>query len=88
MEVSDGIYAYVQHDGSWWINNTGFLVGSHGVVSIDACSTEVRTRAYLDTIAQVNKQPVRTLVNIHHHGDHTFGNYLFPGATIVGQERS
>ena len=50
-EVSDGIFAYVQPDGSWWINNTGFLVGSSGVVSIDTCSTERRTRAYLDSIA-------------------------------------
>jgi cyclase len=30
---------------------------------------------------------VRTLVNTHHHGDHTYGNYLFPEATIVAQER-
>ena len=29
-EVSDGIYAYLQPDGSWWINNTGFLVGRRG----------------------------------------------------------
>ena len=28
VEVSDGIFAYVQPDGSWWINNTGFVVGS------------------------------------------------------------
>ncbi|HEY0698747.1 MAG TPA: MBL fold metallo-hydrolase, partial [Micromonospora sp.] len=88
VEVSEGIYGYVQPDGSWWINNTGFLVGSRGVVSIDACATENRTRAYLDAIAAVTDQPVRTLVNTHHHGDHTFGNWLFPGATIVGQERS
>ena len=39
-EVSEGIFAYVQPDGSWWINNTGFLVGAKGVVSVDACSTE------------------------------------------------
>ena len=44
-EVSAGIYAYVQPDGTWWINNTGFLVGPQGVISIDACSTERRTRA-------------------------------------------
>jgi cyclase len=87
-EVSDGVYAYVQPDGSWWINNTGFLVGSAGVVSVDTCSTQARTAAYLDAIAGITDQPVRTLVNTHHHGDHTFGNYLFPGATIVGQERS
>jgi cyclase len=88
VEVSEDVYAYLQHDGSWWVNNTGFIVGSRGVVSVDACSTEARTRAYLATIAQLSDQPVRTLVNTHHHGDHTFGNYLFPGATVVGQERS
>jgi cyclase len=87
QEVSDGVYAYLQPDGSWWINNTGFLVGRRGVVSVDACSTEARTRAYLDAIASVTGQPVRTLINTHHHGDHTFGNSLFTGATIVAHER-
>ncbi|MFD0683359.1 MBL fold metallo-hydrolase [Actinomadura fibrosa] len=87
-EVSEGIFAYVQPDGTWWINNTGFLTGARGVVSVDACSTERRTRAYLDAIRSVTSRPVRTLVNTHHHGDHTFGNYLFSGATVVGHERS
>lgn len=85
-EVSDGIHAYIQPDGTWWINNTGFLVGRRGVISVDACSTERRTRAYLAAIRSVTDQPVRTLVNTHHHGDHTFGNYLFDGATIVAHE--
>ena len=87
QEVADGIFAYIQPDGSWWINNTGFFAGRRGVVSVDACSTERRTRAYLDAIASVTDQPVRTLINTHHHGDHTFGNCLFEGATIVAHER-
>ncbi len=87
-EVSAGIYAYVQPDGTWWINNTGFLVGPQGVVSIDSCSTERRTRAYQDAIAEVTGAPVRTVINTHHHGDHTFGNCLFPGAAIVAHERT
>jgi cyclase len=86
VEVSDGIFAYLQPDGTWWLNNTGALVGRRGVVSIDACATAARTRAYLDAIGTVTNQPVRTLVNTHHHGDHTYGNYLFTGATIVGHE--
>src|SRR6202035_2237629 len=85
-EVSDRVYAYIQPDGSWYINNTGFLVGDTGVTCIDACATERRTLAYLDTIAEVSDQPVRTLVNTHHHGDHTHGNFLFSGATIVAHE--
>jgi cyclase len=87
QQVSEGIYAYLQPDGSWYLNNTGFLVGRDGVISVDATSTERRTRAYLDAIATVTQQPVRTLVNTHHHGDHTHGNYLFGGATIIGHER-
>ncbi|GAA1633851.1 MBL fold metallo-hydrolase [Nonomuraea maheshkhaliensis] len=85
-EVSDGVFAYVQPDGSWWINNTGFLAGRRGVVVIDACSTERRTRAFREAIGKVSDRPITTLVNTHHHGDHTFGNWLFPEATIVGHE--
>ena len=86
QEVDAGLFAYIQPDGSWWINNTGFVVGQRGVVSIDTCATVRRTRAYLDAIRTVTAQPVRTVVNTHHHGDHTFGNFLFPSATIVGHE--
>jgi cyclase len=83
-EVSSGVYAYVQPDGSWFLNNTGFLVGRKGIVSIDTTSTEQRTRAYLEAITRVSKQPIRTLINTHHHGDHTHGNCLLPLATIIG----
>jgi cyclase len=88
QEVADGVYAYEQPDGSWWINNTGFLAGPQGVISIDACSTERRTRAYQEAIATVTSAPVRAVVNTHHHGDHTFGNCMFPGAAIIAQERA
>jgi cyclase len=87
-EVSDGIWAYVQPDGTWWINNTGFAVGPQGVVAVDSCSTERRTRAFAAAIASVSPAPVRTLVNTHHHGDHTWGNALFGTATIVAHERA
>ncbi|MCW2614793.1 MAG: Zn-dependent hydrolase, glyoxylase [Frankiales bacterium] len=87
-EVADAVYGYVQPDGSWWINNTGLLVGRHGAVSVDACATEARTVAYLEAIRKVTDRPVRTLVNTHHHGDHTHGNYLFRDATIVAHEKT
>ena len=86
-EVSDGVFAYVQLDGSWGLNNSGFLVGRDAVTVIDTCFTERRTRALIDTIASVTPGPLRTLVNTHHHGDHTHGNHLVPTATIIGHER-
>jgi cyclase len=85
-EVSAGVYAWVQLDGSWGLNNTGFFVGQDGVTVIDTCFTERRTRAFLDAIRSVSDRPLRTLVNTHHHGDHTHGNYLLPAATIIGHE--
>lgn len=83
-EVAAGVFAYVQPDGSWWINNTGFVVGGEQVFAIDASSTERRTRAMLEAIRSVTPRPVRTLLNTHHHGDHTNGNSLFGDAVIVG----
>jgi len=85
-EVADGVYAYVQLDGSWGLNNSGFLVGRDGVTVIDTCFTERRTRALVESIAGVTPLPLRTLINTHHHGDHTHGNYLLPAATIIGHD--
>jgi len=87
VEVAERVFAYIQPDGSWWINNTGFIVGSSSIISIDACSTERRTRAYRERMASVSPAPVATLVNTHHHGDHTYGNTFMDAATIVGHER-
>ncbi|MBI5949991.1 MAG: MBL fold metallo-hydrolase [Chloroflexi bacterium] len=82
-ELSKGIYAYVQLDGSWGLNNPGFIVGSKGVFLIDTCFTERRSKALKAAIESVTDRPVRTMLNTHHHGDHTWGNYLFPETTII-----
>jgi len=88
-EVAPGVLAYVQPDGGWMVNNTGAVVGRSAVVLIDTTSTEPRNRSLLAAVAERSGGlPVRTLVNTHHHGDHTFGNWLMPaGVTIVGHRR-
>lgn len=83
-ELGDGVFAYVQPDGSWWINNAGFLVGPDRVTAVDTASTERRTRAFREAVASVSRHPVTAVVNTHHHGDHTNGNCLFPQASIIG----
>ena len=86
QEVSEGIYAYLQPDGSWGLNNTGFIVGRDSVAVIDTCFPEVRTRAFLQALGGVTRLPLQTLVNTHHHGDHTHGNYLLHNATIIAHK--
>ncbi len=88
-EVSPGIFGYVQLDGSWGLNNTGFIVGKDGVVAIDTCFTEKRSRWFYGAVRKAaGDKVIRTLVNTHHHGDHTHGNYVFlPAATIIGHEK-
>jgi glyoxylase-like metal-dependent hydrolase (beta-lactamase superfamily II) len=88
-EVAPGVLAYLQPDGSWMLNNTGAIVGRSGVVLVDTTSTEPRNRALLAAVAERSGSlPLRTLVNTHHHADHTFGNWLMPrSVTIVGHRR-
>jgi cyclase len=86
-ELTPGVFAYIQPDGTWFINNTGFITGSDGVLSIDACATEARTRTYLAAIRAVTSQPVTMLINTHHHADHTNGNGTLGAATIVAHTK-
>ncbi len=87
VEVSEGIFAYIQHDGSWCLNNPAFINAGGQVVAVDACATERRTRAFQGEIARLSPNPVRTLINTHSHFDHTYGNYLFEDAMIIGHRR-
>jgi cyclase len=87
-EVSEGIYAYLQPDGQWGLNNPAFFVGSRAVTLIDTCFTQRRTQALLDAVHGISDRPIATLFNTHEHGDHTWGNFLLPeSTTIVGHER-
>ncbi|NMH97554.1 MBL fold metallo-hydrolase [Pseudonocardia acidicola] len=84
--LGKGFHAFVQLDGSWGLNNAGVFVGDEGVVLIDTAFTAHRGRALRDAVAALTDKPVRTVINTHHHGDHTYGNFLFPAATIIGHD--
>jgi cyclase len=88
-EVSEGIFAYIQLHGGWGLNNAGFLTGGDSVTAVDTCFTVRRSEAFRDAIKMASGgKAVRTLINTHHHGDHTHGNFVFgPGVTIVGHEK-
>lgn len=83
-EVTDGVFAFVQPDGSWMINNAGFVVGNSGrSLLVDTSSTQRRTTHFLDEVERRASGSPIALVNTHHHPDHTYGNYLVPPGTPV-----
>ena len=85
-EVSKGIYAYLQLDGSWFLNNAGCIVGEKTVTVVDSTGTEARARAWHAAIRRVTEKPVSTLIDTHAHGDHTYGNFMFAESAIIASE--
>jgi cyclase len=84
LAVADGVFAWIQPDGSWWINNAGAIAMPEGVVVVDTCATEQRTRALLRAVGQATDHaPITFAVNTHQHGDHTYGNSLLPDSTVI-----
>ena len=87
QEVSPGIFAYIQLDGSWFLNNAGCVVGLKTATVVDATGTEARGRAWRAAVSAITPNPVTALVNTHHHADHTNGNFLFaPNTPIIAHE--
>jgi cyclase len=83
IEVADGVFAYVQAGGGLCVANAGLIVGPDSCIAIDSLFAPSMTRAFRDAIRRVTDKPVRTLINTHHHVDHTMGNALFPEAQII-----
>lgn len=83
-QVSETVSAYVQPDGSWFVNNAALIEAPDHLICVDTVASVERTRAFQRRIAERSDKPVRIIVNTHHHGDHTYGNFLFDQAIVVG----
>jgi cyclase len=87
QRLAEGVWAYVQPDGGWMINNTGLVDDASGATSIDVTSTAARTRAYLGAAEEVASSPVRRVILTHSHPDHCNGASLLPDAEIIAHRR-
>ncbi|GHE50047.1 MBL fold metallo-hydrolase [Streptomyces vinaceus] len=89
VQPAAGVYAYVQPDGGWCLNNAGFVSDGGRTLLIDTAATERRALALREAIAGAGVPLPRTVVNTHHHGDHTYGNAVFaPEALILGHDNA
>ncbi|MEU8839439.1 MBL fold metallo-hydrolase [Streptomyces roseus] len=89
VQPATGVYAYVQPDGGWCLNNAGFVSDGGRTLLIDTAATHRRALALREAVVGAGVPLPRTVVNTHHHGDHTYGNAVFaPEALILGHDNA
>ena len=86
-ELAPNVYGYFQAKGSWFVGNTGLIVGKEYAVVVDSLATFGMNQDFIKEIRKITDKPIRFLINTHHHGDHIWGNHFFPGAAILCQTR-
>lgn len=79
--VAENVYSF-QSDVYAQVN-AGAVVGSNWAIVIDTLALPEETLEIRQFIEQELQVPVRYVINTHYHADHTWGNYLFPNATIL-----
>lgn len=79
----EGSTANFSQDNGGNIVNVAFIVGTDGVILIDTGISKRYGEALQAAIASVTDQPVRLVINTHHHPDHAFGNQVFAGTPIA-----
>ncbi len=82
-ELADGVYAYIQAKGTWFVSNAGLIIGTQDAIVIDSLSNKEMVQAFIDEIKRVTKRPVKFLINTHSHGDHIWTNHYFYQAKTI-----
>lgn len=80
--IADNVYSF-QSDVYAQVT-AGAVVGPNWAVVIDTLALPEETLEIRDFIEQELSVPVRYVINTHYHADHAWGNYFFPGSTVIG----
>jgi cyclase len=90
-KLAEGVYALVSSTAD--TNNPagipeattgGIILGEKGVLVIESMLNAKLANQVLDQVSRLTDKPIRYVVNTVYHGDHYYGNFLFPSsATII-----
>jgi glyoxylase-like metal-dependent hydrolase (beta-lactamase superfamily II) len=78
--ITEHVYAFIApgpSTGEGLGANSGFVVGSRGVLVVDARQTPALANGLLEAVRSVTDAPVLYLVYTHYHPDHTWGASVF-----------
>jgi len=76
-KISDDLYE-IEGDGG----NVAVYITEEGVILVDD-KFEYDYNDIVDKVKNVTSQPIRYVLNTHHHGDHTGSNAKFPATTEI-----
>lgn len=94
QQIADGTYIILgekEHFSSkngGNILNTGFIVTAEGVLVIDTGPSLRYGEQLRALIAEVTDQPIKLVLNTHHHPDHFFGNQAFADVPIAATAKT
>lgn len=93
-KIAPGVYAYYPTDaqeknpkGYPVATAGGFVVGDNEVLVVESMVNKRLADQVLGFIKEVTDKPIRYLVNTSYHGDHSYGNYVFPKSVSIIQHR-
>jgi glyoxylase-like metal-dependent hydrolase (beta-lactamase superfamily II) len=87
-ELAPGVFAVLPDDvfdKDHVATTAGFVVGERGVLVIESMLNGDLASQLIGLVRQVTTKPIRFLVNTSYHGDHAYGNYVFPENTVIIQ---
>jgi glyoxylase-like metal-dependent hydrolase (beta-lactamase superfamily II) len=65
----------------------GFIVGEKGILVVESFLNGDLAAQAIAQIRQVSQLPIKYVVNTSYHGDHSYGNYVFPSETAIIQHK-
>lgn len=93
-KLAPGVYAYYPTDaqeknrkGYPVATAGGFVVGDNAVLIVESMVNKRLAEQVLGFVKQVTDKPISYVVNTSYHGDHAYGNYVFPKSAKIIQHR-
>jgi cyclase len=63
------------------------IITPDGAVVVDTLPFPQETRQVREFAERRSPRGIRYVINTHHHADHIYGSYLFPGAEFIAHKR-
>jgi len=79
---------YFSKENGGDIANTAFIITKNSVIVIDTGTTVDYANAMKKEISKLTKNPIKFVINTHHHPDHFLGNKAFKDAKIYATEHT